>query len=234
MSNVSYAQLLEDRLREILSDRHGVLLSTSNKWLIDQIETLINGYPELQKLDLYRLTLPELYSAIENLCGGASAVYNEQYDVLFVEAVVEETFFNRTTFILIFLLCVLAGISLFKVKASHEYIDSLSYRDAIYFDDFISNSKIINDLEKKAYYFNTSIYSIFHFIYFLQDEKLEKYGSRKTKEGVYKNMPMAEYIKIKSEKVVINDPFLDIYINNFPDFKKDSGSLTFRDKKKLD
>jgi hypothetical protein len=234
MSGVTYGKLLDEKLRNVFSDRYGLQLKTPNDWLIKQFEVLINQYPQLKKLDFHRLTLSEICSAIENYCDGSKAVYDEEYDVLIVEPVVKETFFTRKNFLLLFFLCAFGGIPLLKFKASHKHIDSINYRDSEDFDYFISNSKIINDLNNKSYHFITSVYSIFHFIYFLQDKQLDKYGSRPTKKGCYMDTSLAEYIRIKDQQRDINDPFLDVYANNLPQFKNDDYSLTNRNINKPD
>lgn len=231
---MTYGQLLDEYLRGVFSDRYGLKLNTSNDWLIKQIEALISQYPRLNGLDFYGLTLTEIYSAIENYCDGAKANYDEEFDVLIVEPVVEETFFTRKNFLLLFFLCASGGIPLFQLKGSHKYIDSLYYRDSQYFDNFIINSKITNDKKNKTYHFIASIYSIFHFIYFLQDDTLSKYGSKPTKERSYIDTSLAEYIRIKDQQIAINDPYLDVYVNNSPQFKNGDYSLTTKKKNKPD
>jgi hypothetical protein len=226
MSDISYGKLLEDRIKEIFEERFGVKVNGKSDWLIKQIEALINQYPNLEQLDIYRLTLSEILSAIENYCDGAKASYDEKYDVLIIEPVVEDNFFTRKNLLLLFLFCAFGGISLFNLKVSHKCIDNTSYQNSGDFDDFIYNSKIINHLDKKTYHIITSVYSIFNFIYFLQDEKLNAYFSKATKEGAYKSLSLAEYIKIKDEQRKINDPLLNLYIINLIKFKNNYGSPT--------
>jgi hypothetical protein len=226
MSEMSYAQLKEEKLREIFKEKYPTLSSFSypNQFMIEQIESILESFPLLKTLNFNELSIKSLLSLIETLIDDVKVFTNEDNTVLIVEANVTKPFITMKEFIVMFLFSALTGFSLFHFIFTKKKLETIDFKDVEAFPYIYNNSVVLTNHKKQQYHFFMSLSSFITDIYtsieaFLNTKELTVKSTQKCGDT-----SIANYIDSGEANKDIDDSVLTDYLQNNPqDF--DTSSL---------
>lgn len=166
-TELSNAELIEQAIRSNINKKSGIkLLETSNDWVVEQIEMLLNCYPILRKYNYKTMGLEKLYALILTLSDHLEMDYEEQDDLLFVEYTNELiSIMPLKEMFLWLLLGAFKGKSHVHFKFDECVLNRLKIDKKGAIDYLCDNSYLIPVPEKKEYNFIMSIASVLCFNY---------------------------------------------------------------------
>jgi len=214
MSELSYAQLTEAKFRFFLRERYPTLSSFTypNQWMIDQIESILEEYPELKTFNYHQLGINALRSLVKQYIDDVEVYYNKSELVLIIEAEPTKSFLTMKEFIVMFLLTALTNISLFHLIFSKKKMETIECQDIEPFPYIYENSVVLKNEDKQQYHFITSISSIINHIYLMPDEFIKKITARAKLPNRFGYSTIADYIKSNKAPANIEDEHLIKYL----------------------
>ncbi len=214
MSELSYAQLTEAKFRYFLRKSYPTLSSFTypNQWMIDQIESILEEYPELKKFNYHQLGINALRSLVKQYIDDVKIFSVHNDEVLIIEAEPTKTFLTMKEFIIMFLLSALTDISLFHLIFSKKKMETIECQTIESFPYVYDNSVVLSNEDKQQYHFITSIAALINHIYLLPDEFIKKITSRAKLPNKFGDSTIADYIKNNKAPVNIEDEHLIKYL----------------------
>lgn len=218
MSELSYAQLTEAKFRFFLIEKHPTLSSFSypNQWLIDQIESILEAYPELKTFNYHQLGINALRSLIKKYIKDAKVFFVQNDEVLVIEAEPTKSFLSMKEFLILYMLSALNGISLFHLIFSKKKMETIQCKDLGSFSYIYDNSVVFCNEDKQQYHFITSIAATINHIYVMPDEFIKKITSLSKLPNKFGDSTVADYIENNELPVNIEDEHLIKYLKKTP------------------
>lgn len=225
MSEMSYGQLREEKLRELYKYKYPSTssFSYSKQWMIEQIESLLVEYPVLRTINYQEYGANGLLALIKTLIDDVEVISYHSDTVLVIEAKPSKPFLTMKEFMLIFFLSSFTKFSLFHIIFAKKKMQSIDCKDEEAFFYLYENSVVLTNEEKQKYHFITSIESIVDYIYLSPDQLIKKLSRNSELPNSYGNASISEYID--NNKIVNNldDNQLNEYLKKEPiyiDIKK--------------
>jgi len=218
MSEMSYAQLKEEKLRSLLKTKYPEISSFSypKQWVIELIESILEEFPLLKAINYQELGINGLLSLIKKLIDDVQVFTDESETVLILEAQPTKSFLTMKEFIIMFLLSALTDISLFHfifTKKKLEMIDCKGFDSFPYFDN---SSVVLTNEEKQQYHFITSLEFLVNYIYISPDEFTQKITSANDIIKQYGDSSIADYIDSDTTDNGVADSVLIHYLRTTP------------------
>jgi len=218
MSELSYAQLTEAKFRFFLREKYPTLSSFTypNQWMIDQIESILEEYPELKTFNYHQLGINALRSLVKKYINDVN-VFSVQHDeVLIIEAEPTKSFLTMKEFLILYMLSALNGISLFHLIFSKKKMETIECQTIESFPYVYDNSVVLSNEDKQQYHFIASIAAIINHIYLLPDEFIKKITARAKLPNKFGDNSIADYIEGNESPTSIEDLALITYLNKTP------------------
>jgi hypothetical protein len=218
MSEMSYAQLKEEKLRSLLKVKYPEISSFSfpQQWVIELIESILEEFPMLKAINYQELGANGLLSLVKTLIHDVEMFIDENETVLIIEARPTKSFLTMKEFIIIFLLSGLTKISLFHFIFTKKKMETIDCKDFEAFS-YIDNSSVVQtNKEKRQYHFFTSVKSLVNYFYTSPDNFTKKMTSAIEFLKQYGDSSIADYIDKTRAEVNIDDISLTNYLSKDP------------------
>ena len=218
MSELSYAQLTEAKLRFFLLEKYPTLSSFTypNQWMIDQIESILEEYPELKTSNYHQLGINALRSLVKKYVHDVKVYHDIDDEVLIIEASPTKSFLTMKEFLILFILSSLNTISLFHLIFSKKKMETIQCKDLGSFSYIYDNSVVFCNEDKQQYHFITSIAATINHIYVMPDEFIKKITSLPKLPNKFGDSTVADYIENNELPVNIEDEHLIKYLKKTP------------------
>jgi len=218
MSEMSYGQLQEEKLRSQLKAKYPEIssYSFSQQWVIELIESILEEFPILKAINYQELGVNGLLSLVKTLIHDVEVFTDESETVLIIEAQPTKSFLTMKEFIIIFLLSGLTEISLFHLIFTKKKMETVDCKDFEAFPYIDNSSVVLNNEEKRQYHFITSIKSLVNYFYTSPDNFTKKMTSAIEFLKQYGDSSIADYIDKSKKEMNIDDIALTNYLNKDP------------------
>jgi len=218
MSELSYAQLTEAKFRFYLKERYPTVSSFSypNEFMLQEIEAILEEFPELKTFNYHQLSISALRSLIKQYIDDVEVYYNKSESVLVIEAEPTKEFLTMKEFIVMFLFSALTNVSLFHLIFSKKKMEVIECQNVESFTYIYENCVVLTNEDKQQYHFITSIGSIINHIYLLPDEFIKKITSLPKLPNKFGDSTIADYIKSNKAPANIDDEHLIKYLKKTP------------------
>jgi len=191
-----------ERLEQMLKDKTGFKIE-NNCWMLEELEKLLNCYPELRKFNYKRLSLNQIEELIKCLSEYVEIPYAEDNDLLIVDLTEMKNLLSLKELILWLIIASLKGKSHVHIKYEEEIFNERKVSESNAIDYLCDNSRFIVNGAKKECHFITSVSAILSFDYKNQDPIIGTLKSIQHKRK--KNLSLKEYIKYRKVGQNIDD-----------------------------
>lgn len=197
-TELSNAELIEQAIRNNIKKKSGMkLLETTNDWVVEQIEMLLNCYPILRKYNYKVMGLEKLYALLLTLSEHLEMDYEEQEDILFVEYSNElKSIMSLKEMLIWVLLGAFKGKSHIHLKFEESVLKEIKIDNQGAIDYLCDNAYLIPVPEKKEYHFVMSIASVLSFDYKAQDSIVKTILSLQKKNN--QSLSLLSYIEYRN------------------------------------
>ncbi len=218
MSEMSYAQLKEEKLRSLLRTKYPEISSYTfpQQWIIEIIESILEEFPMLKAINYQELGASGLLSLVKTLIHDVEIFTDGNETLLVIEALPTKSFLTMKEFIIMFLLSALTDISLFHLIFTKKKLETIDCKDFEVFPYIDSSSVVLINTEKYQYHFITSIKSLVSYIFTSPDDFTKKMTSETEFIKQYDNSSIADYIDMSKVKMNIDDIALINYLSKDP------------------
>ncbi|MCW8834023.1 MAG: hypothetical protein OQK03_11935 [Colwellia sp.] len=215
MCEMSFSQLKEEKLRELLYEEYPHISSFgySKQWMIDQIESLLEEFPFLRTMNYQEIGVNGLLALIKSKIDDVEVFSVRGNRVLVIEAKPSKPFLTMKEFMLFFVLSVFTKFSLFHFIFGKKKMETINckYKEAFFY--IYENSVVLMNQEKQQYHFIMSIESLINYIYTSPDQLVKKLSGSSSLPNKYGDHSISDFIiSDRNNKKEITDIELDIYL----------------------
>jgi hypothetical protein len=212
---MSFSQLQEEKLRELLSEEYPHISSYgySKQFMIDQIESLLEEFPFLRTINYQEIGINGLLALIKSNIDDVEISSHRGDSVLVIEANPSKPFLTMKEFMLFFVLSVFTKFSLFHFIFSKKKMETINCKDEEAFFYIYENSVVLTNQDKQQYHFITSVESLINYIYISPDQIVKKLSGSSSLPNKYGENSISDFIiSDRNNKKNITDIELEIYL----------------------